>query len=87
MTEPLLRALKRAGFVTVGSGRAHVRFAWPGTNGDPGNEATLLVPTDPTAPEYDELRAAVLRQLENARTRGEAAERVLETNLRDREDC
>lgn len=72
-----LRAFKAAGFVTVGTGRAHVRFAWPGTKGDPG-EGTLLVPTDPTAPEYDELRSAVLRQLQAAENRGTAARQVLD---------
>lgn len=70
----LIAALKAAGFVPVGHGRGHTRFAWPGGLFE---RTFLVVATDPTAPEFESMMTAALGELEAAAMRGDAALEVL----------
>lgn len=65
----LVAALTEAGFTEAGRSRGVVRFGW--TNG------SLLVPTDPDAPEFDDLWLGVLRELERIMHLGTVAGQVL----------
>lgn len=64
----LVAALTAAGWFEEGRGRGHVRLRW-GTNPD-----SLVVPTDPSAPEYEVMMTAALATLERAADYGSAAE-------------
>lgn len=64
-----------AGFTEAGRGRGHVRLGWPGS---PESRGTLVLCTDPTAPEYLNMLDAALDELAAARDRGAKARDVLE---------
>lgn len=66
----LIAALTASGWVEQGRGRGHVRLRW-GSNPD-----SLVVPTDPTAPEYETMMTALLAGLERAAEYGAAADRA-----------
>lgn len=68
----LIAALTASGWTEEGRGRGHVRLRW-GANPD-----SLVVPTDPTAPEYEVMMTAALATLERAADYGSAAERARE---------
>lgn len=73
--DALIASLTAAGFATAGRSRGYTSFRWPG--GMLVN-SLLMVPTDPTAPEFGQIMTAVLLDLEEAAMRGDAARRVLE---------
>lgn len=58
----LVDALTRAGFTQVGVSRGYVRLAWPG-QADPLTGRSVVVPTDPAAPEYTEMMTAAVTDL------------------------
>ncbi|MEU0078598.1 hypothetical protein ABZY58_11930 [Micromonospora tulbaghiae] len=74
----LVAALTASGFTVAGHGRGHVRMVWPGS--DPGRGG-LLVPTDGTAPEFQEALDAVKAQLLAGARRGEAARQALDLHV------
>lgn len=73
--QALLDVLEAHGFVQVGAGRGYVRFAWPSSD----NSKTLVVATDPTAPEFDDMFDAVITELDRAEKIGVAAGGVIAT--------
>lgn len=70
----LVAALTHAGFTVAGHGRGYVRMGWPGSA--PGRGG-LMVPTDDTAPKYQEALDAVKATLLAEARRGEAARYAL----------
>lgn len=72
----LIDELTAHGWTDVGHERGYVRLAWPDRRG------TLVVPTDPTAPEFAELAGAALALLEAAVDVGVKAAHVLAGQVR-----
>lgn len=72
----LIELMTIAGWTRVG-GRtnAYTRLSWPP---DAHRNASLLVPLDPTAPEYPEQIAALLVELDDAAHLGRTARTVLD---------
>lgn len=68
------KALTAAGFNVVGKGRGYSRWQWPG---DTHRDASLIVPDDPGAPEFEELIESLSHALRDAVERGMRAQNVL----------
>lgn len=68
----ILTAMLANGFTEAARGRGYIRMVWPAGDG------SLILPTDPEAPEYREMLRAVMDELLRASDRGTAAYAVLE---------
>ncbi len=64
-----------AGFIEAGRGREYVRLGWPGSAEGRGG---LVLSTEPTSPDYDNLLDAAIDELAAARDRGVKAGGILE---------
>jgi hypothetical protein len=69
----IIESLRDFGWTVAGHKTGvYMRLAWPDTT-----NRSLLIPLDQTAPEYEELLHAAIRQLEAAAVTGQAATKAL----------